>query len=241
MIFLATDLDGTFLGGDSTEKENLYQLFRTAPSFRLAFVTGRGLDSVVPLFHEDAVPRPEYIICDVGATVVTGHTLEPVEPIQSRIESQWPGREHIHSALEGVAGVRPQDVPMNRRASFYYEDESVLDHLRETGSRIGYSVIISHGKYADFLPAGTDKGETLKQLVAYLNVPAEQVLVAGDTLNDLALFRAGFKGVVVGNAEEGLREATSGLAHVLQSDIPGCGGILEAMHTFGFLPGQAQP
>ncbi len=65
--------------------------------------------------------------------------------------------------------------------------------------------------------------------------------MAGDTLNDLALFRTGFKGVVVGNAEQGLREATSGLAHVLQSDIPGCGGILEAMRTFGFLPGSAQP
>ncbi len=241
MIFLATDLDGTFLGGDGTEKENLYRLFRSAPSYRLTFVTGRGLDSVLPLFHEDAVPRPEYIICDVGATVVAGDTLEPVEPIQSIIESQWPGKDHIYSALEGMEGVRRQEVPMNRRASFIYDHESVLDHLRETGNRGGYNVIISHGKYADFLPAGTDKGETLKRLVSHLDIPAEQILVAGDTLNDLALFRTGFKGVVVGNAEQGLREATSGLAHVLQSDIPGCGGILEAMRTFGFLHGNAQP
>lgn len=239
MIFLATDLDGTFLGGNGADKENLYQLIRTTASFRLTFVTGRGLESVLPLFSEETVPRPEYIICDVGATLVSGNTLEPVEPIQSTIESRWPGKEPIHQALEGIAGVRPQEVPMNRRASFYYEDETILDRLRETGSRIGYEVIISHGKYADFLPRDTNKGHTLKKLVAHLGIPETQVLVAGDTLNDLALFQAGFKGVVVGNAEPGLREATSGLPHVLQSDIPGCGGILEALHRFGLLQGKA--
>lgn len=91
MLLLATDLDGTFLGGKSADKQQLYRVIRENPTVRLVFVTGRGLETVIPLLNDPVIPNPDYIICDVGATVVNGRTLEPIQPIQSEIENRWPG------------------------------------------------------------------------------------------------------------------------------------------------------
>src|SRR3546814_16524324 len=60
-----------------------------------------------------------------------------------------------------------------------------------------------------------------------MDFPEDQVLVAGDTLNDLSLYDTGYKGVVVGAAEAALTRATSGRDHVYQAKSPGAGGILE--------------
>jgi hydroxymethylpyrimidine pyrophosphatase-like HAD family hydrolase len=48
-MLLATDLDGTFLGGKSSYKQQLYQLIRENKDIRLVFVTGRSLATVIPL------------------------------------------------------------------------------------------------------------------------------------------------------------------------------------------------
>ena len=90
-MLLATDLDGTFLGGRQADRLKLYRLIREQEKIRLLFVTGRGIESVMPLLDNPVIPDPDYIICDVGATVLNGQTLEPVQPIQSEIERRWPG------------------------------------------------------------------------------------------------------------------------------------------------------
>ncbi|HZW51558.1 MAG TPA: HAD family hydrolase, partial [Rudaea sp.] len=67
-FLLATDLDGTFLAGSASARRRLYRLIQRHPGISLAWVTGRGLESVMPLLNDHALPRPDYIICDVGAT-----------------------------------------------------------------------------------------------------------------------------------------------------------------------------
>ena len=69
-MLLATDLDGTFLGGSAEDRQTLYQLVSGSQDIQLVFVTGRGLEAVMPLLSDPLVPTPDYIICDVGGTVV---------------------------------------------------------------------------------------------------------------------------------------------------------------------------
>jgi len=88
-MLLATDLDGTFLGGTEDERKNLYHFINKHTDIALVFVTGRGLHSVLSLFTGDLMlPVPECFICDVGATILNGDTHEPIEPIHSSIEAQ---------------------------------------------------------------------------------------------------------------------------------------------------------
>ncbi|HEX2847245.1 MAG TPA: glucosylglycerol-phosphate synthase [Chitinophagaceae bacterium] len=231
-MLLATDLDGTFLGGTSLHKQQLYRLIRQNMDARLVFVTGRGLESVMPLLNDPIIPNPDYIICDVGATIVNGHTLEPVETLQSEIEKNWPGSLKIMEILAGADDIQHQEVPQQRRSSFYVQSEETVAKVRELVATLNCDVVHSAGRYLDVLPHGVNKGTSLKKLVNYLRYDQEDVLVAGDTLNDLAMYQCSFKGVVVGRSEKKLVEATSDIEGVYHANAAGAGGILEALHHF---------
>src|SRR5699024_12216094 len=62
-------------------------------------------------------------------------------------------------------------------------------------SDLNCDLITSLDTYVDFMPKGVNKGSTLKKLVEYLSVEESKILVAGDTMNDLALYETGYKGV----------------------------------------------
>ncbi len=231
-MLLATDLDGTFLGGKSLRKQQLYRLIRKNAQLRLVFVTGRGLETVIPLLNDPIIPNPDFIICDVGATVVNGHTLEAMEPIQNEIEMKWPGIHRIRECLADLPGLEYQEVPQQRRCSFFVEDEKVIELVRERVAALDCEVIHSAGKYLDVLPKDVNKGNTLSALVRLLQADAEQVLVAGDTLNDLAMYQCGYKGVVVGNSEQKLLDAVVGIPNIFLAKEEGAGGILESIAGF---------
>ncbi|WP_153797481.1 glucosylglycerol-phosphate synthase [Foetidibacter luteolus] len=231
-MILATDLDGTFLGGKSLHKQQLYRLIRKDTSIQLIFVTGRGLESVIPLLNDPIIPNPDYIICDVGATVVNGHTLEAIEPLQNEIEQHWPGVLKIREAVKDIKGLQYQEVPQQRRVSFFVKDENVIEEVKEKVAEIDCDVIYSANKFLDVLPKGTNKGSTLTNLIKFLKSSTDEVLVAGDTLNDMAMYQCGFKGVVVGNSEDKLVQATKDIEHVYHAKHPGAGGILESLKNF---------
>ncbi|MEP7375401.1 MAG: glucosylglycerol-phosphate synthase [Chitinophagaceae bacterium] len=231
-MLLATDLDGTFLGGKSLHKQQLYRLIRENMGALLVFVTGRGLESVIPILNDPIIPNPDYIICDVGSTIVNGYTLEPVAKLQARVERSWPGRLKIVECLKDISGLTYQEVPQQRRCSFFVEDEKIVDKIRSRVNALDCDVIYSAGKFLDVLPRGVNKGASLTNLVEYLATDANMVLVAGDTLNDLALYQCGYKGVVVGNAEEKLIKTTKDIDGVFHAESAGAGGILEALFYF---------
>ena len=234
-MLLATDLDGTFLGGDQEGRLRLYQLIAAHPGIDLVFVTGRGLEHVLPLLADPTIPAPDYIIADVGATVVHGETQQPVLALQEPIDQLWPGEHVVAEALARFTELQRQEVPQERRCSYFCEEHHIDDAVRRTVSELGCDLLFSAGKYFDVLPKGINKGRTLTRLVAHLGVDPEEVLVAGDTLNDLSMYEQGFKGVCVGDSEEGLLLATQELARVYHARDPGAGGILEAFRYFGFL------
>ena len=240
-MILATDLDGTFLAGDAATRHRLYQLVSLHADVELVFVTGRGLESVLPLLSDPTIPQPKYIICDVGATVVEGATLQPVQPIQSHIEQHWPGEHAIERIMAEYPQYTRQDVPQQRRCSYYCEPQALSDDLQRIAEELNCDLLYSADRYLDFLPRGVNKGSTLKALVEHLNVSHDDVLVAGDTLNDLSMYGQGFAGVCVGRSEAGLLEATKTIDKVLHAKGPGCAGILEAISHFQLLPSHTMP
>ena len=234
-MLLATDLDGTFLSGEPDSRLKLYQLIASHPDIQLVFVTGRGLESVLPLLADPTLPHPDYIICDVGCTVVDGHTQQPVPLLQGNIEQSWPGEHVIEEAVAHIHGLQRQEVPQERRCSYFCEEQSVSDELRTIVEKLNCELVFSAGRYLDVLPKGVNKGGTLKKLIDYLGIGVEQVLVAGDTLNDLTMFEQEYVGVCVGDSEQKLLQATENNTRVYHAEASGCGGILEAIEHFGFL------
>jgi sucrose-6F-phosphate phosphohydrolase len=231
-MLLATDLDGTFLGGSEQDRLSLYRLIATHEQIRLVFVTGRGIDNIVPLLEKRIVPRPEYIICDVGGTILHGDTLQPVTAVQKNIAAIWAGEACILEGMKGMHGLRYQEVRQQHRCSFIYDETTDVAAVKTIAASLDCDVIQSHGQYLDIMPKGVNKGTTLVQLMQLIDYPADNVLVAGDTMNDSSLYDPGYKGVVVGGAELELLQYTADKAHVLQASIAGAGGIMEAMQHF---------
>jgi len=237
-LILATDLDGTFLAGDPAARHRLYRLVDQHPGIRLIFITGRGLEAVMPLLSDPAIPRPDYVVCDVGATVVDGHTLQPLQPLQSMIDAHWPGEQVVAAAMRPFTALQRQDVPQERRCSYFCDPDTLAplrSQIQAAAQALGCDVLYSADRYLDILPPDTDKGRTLAALARLLELPRDRILVAGDTLNDLSMYTSGFRGVCVGDSEPALTAATADLKHTFHAQAPGCGGILEAIEQFGLL------
>ena len=234
-MVLATDLYGTFLGGTSLHKQQLYELVERNNDIILVFVTGRGLESVIPVLIDPVIPNPDFIICDAGATLVDGYSLKPIEPLQQDIEKMWPGSVKVRNCLKDLTGLHYQEVPQQRRCSFILNDESLLAEIRSRVDQLGCDIIYSPDKPLDVLPRGVNRASTFTRLIHLLQVTGIDVLVAGDTLNDLAMYQCGIRGVIVGNAEQALIDATKPIRHIYRTEFPGAGGIIMGMEYFGFI------
>lgn len=243
-LVLATDLDGTLLAGTHEARRRVRDLFAAAAEApadarpTLVFVTGRGLETVMPLLSDPTIPSPDYIIADVGATVVD-RELRPVEPIQHELTSHWPGSQAVLRALSGFPQLVRQSVPQERRCSFLASEDAVTPALQAAVEALGCELLFSAGRYLDVLPRGVGKGAALRRLAAVAGFDPASVVVAGDTLNDLSMFEAGFRGVVVGGAEPALVERVRRNARVHVASLEGCGGILEGLTRHGMPLGAA--
>ena len=234
-LVLATDLDGTLLAGTHEARRRVRELFAGGvPGATLVFVTGRGLETVMPLLSDPTIPKPDYIIADVGATVVYGD-LRPVEPIQHQMTAHWPGSQAVLRALAGFPQLVRQSVPQERRCSFLAPEEALTPALAAAVDALDCELLFSAGRYLDVLPRGVGKGAALRRLVEVAGLDQASVVVAGDTLNDLSMFEAGFRGVVVGGAEPALVERVRRTARVHIAAAEGCGGILEGLARHGLL------
>lgn len=235
MFVLATDLDGTFLGGSRLERFELYRQIKNIENQLLIFVTGRAVESVRPILSDPIIPTPDYIIADVGATIVHGETLEPIEPIQESINSKWPGVYSVLEALPEHIIEKRQQQPQERRCSFYFKDEEDIDLTSQIAKKLGLDVLYSANKYFDILPRGVNKGSTLNSLISQLKLDPSNVLVAGDTLNDLSLFsETKFNAVAVGNSEKGLIDSIKQRKKTFFAQGVGAAGISEAIDAFKF-------
>ena len=244
-LVLATDLDGTLLAGTPEARRRVRDLFSAigaegAPRPTLVFVTGRGLETVMPLLSDPTIPGPDYIIADVGATVVD-RELRPVEPIQHELTSHWPGSQAVLRALSDFPQLVRQSVPQERRCSFLATEDAITPALQAAVAALDCELLFSAGRYLDVLPRGVGKGAALRRLVAVAGFDPASVVVAGDTLNDLSMFETGFRGVAVGGSEPALVERVRRNPRVHVAKAEGCGGILEGLAHHGMPTGAAAP
>ncbi|MEN3277201.1 MAG: hypothetical protein V7631_2991 [Massilia sp.] len=235
---LATDLDGTLLAGSVEARRRVRGLFSNASAgARLVFVTGRALESILPLLSDPTVPRPDYIIADVGATVVD-RELRPVEEVQGQIAARWPGSQAVLKALAGFPGLTRQSVPQERRCSFLADAGAVTPALRAAVGALGCDLLLSAGRYLDVLPRGVGKGPTLLRLAEVAGFDPDTIVVAGDTLNDLSMYQTGLRGVVVGGAEPELVRQVRKWPRTLVAAGAGCDGILAGLAHHGAVAGR---
>jgi len=238
-LVLVTDLDGTLLGGSRGRRRAFYDWLQQRRQQVLhVFCTGRDLASVTQLLQDDAdlgLRAPHLVIGDVGCTVACGTSLAPLPLAVDPIEARWRGvPERVTPLLAQAPGLSAQPVSANRRLAYDYDPDRFDQGLIAELEAHGVDCVLSDNRYLDVLPAGVNKGTTLQTLLQLLALPAERVVTAGDSLNDLAMFETGLAGVMVGNAEPALRRHLPRLPRTFLAQGHGCAGIEEGLRHFGF-------
>ncbi len=240
MHILATDLDGTFLGGSDAARSRLIQHFLEIPENQLIYVTGRSVNSVENLIRDGRLPRPNGMICDVGTTVACAQGRDLPGPAHQAIDDAWQDRsEAVRAALEGAPGLTLQSDYGPRRVSYHFDKQANLEEASERVREMGLDPLVSDGLYFDVLPPGVNKGTTLQRWLQQHGHGLDAALAAGDTLNDRALLESGAAAVVVGNAEPGLLEVLPPSDKIYRAKGEGCDGIIEACAHFGIELGDA--
>jgi HAD superfamily hydrolase (TIGR01484 family) len=230
MRVLATDLDGTFLGGSAAARERLTRWFRDHPDRTLLYVTGRSARSVTQLVGQGVLPQPDAMICDVGSYIAHADGRPYEGALLEDIRVAWGDRsESVKAAMAELRGLRLQDYFGPHRVSYYFDTPDVLQEAQARADALGCDGLVSDNKYFDVLPRGVNKGSTLKRLMREWGVADDSVLVAGDTLNDLAMLASGLPAVVVGNAEPALLERLPPSDRIIRASAHGTDGILEAL------------
>jgi hydroxymethylpyrimidine pyrophosphatase-like HAD family hydrolase len=233
---LAADLDGTLLGGDATDRWRLRAAVAGHPEVTIVFATGRGLSAVREALRDRLLPRPRWIIADIGATVADGINLSPVEPLQTRLRDGWPGTDRVRAALVRFPALKYQDdVAQDGRCSFYLHPDQLTTEITDAVAALRCRWIYSADRYFDVLPPGASKGTALLALAHQQGWSMEAILVAGNSLNDLSLFSLGTHGVIVGNAEPALLSAVPARDTVHRPAQPGAAGVLQALHNLGWV------
>lgn len=226
-ILLATDLDRTLLpNGDAPESPGARAAFaRVAahPEVALAYVSGRHRALVEDAIAEYALPRPDYVIGDVGTTLWQPRddgTWLDWPAWHALIGADWAGRDAagVRALLAPLDGLTPQEEAKQgtHKVSYYaapLADPSPLlararTLLEGAGLRVNlvWSIdeAIDQG-LLDVLPASAGKLPALQYLRRRLELEEADTLFAGDSGNDLEVLGGPLPSVLVANAAADVR------------------------------------
>lgn len=257
---LGSDLDGTLIPLAGSE-ENRRDLRTLADSLEranreLVFATGRHLESVREAIAGEGLPRPRWMVCDVGATIyrATEGDFRPFLPYEEHLAglTAGTGREEVEAALSRIDGLVPQGEASQDRfkISYFAPAERVGDLEREVGrvcAEAGLpfactgSVDPFDGKgLIDLLPAKVSKAYALIWLSTHADFKPEELVYAGDSGNDRAALTAGFRAIAVANTDDDLAAAMTREMEgkgwenrFYRAGRPATSGVLEGCRHFG--------
>lgn len=232
---LVSDIDDTLTGDRealerlcdavSGEREGLlFALNSSRPS--------ASVDATVADYFPDGF-RPDATITGMGTEIrVNGEWLEEWRERFSR----WP-RQEIVALVEGL-GFKPHaDIYQTPgKASFAVPGQkavlAVLDRL--TDRQLPFESVFSGTSDLDILAPGAGKDRAARFLAEYLGIPPENIVAAGDSGNDLAMFRMAAKSIAVGNARQELVGAMPSTTY--HATAHHAAGVHEGLIRFGLLP-----
>ena len=232
---LVSDLDGTLIG-DGAALEEFARWRSRDRSFRFAIATGRDLYDAVDVLLAWKAPVPEVLITSAGSEIY--HVLDEVL-CDFRADHEWtqwidqdwdPGA--IGARLALVAGLAPQPEREQRRfkRSYFVAHPNVVQEVerRLADSGLTVTILCSHGRFLDILPARASKGHALRFLAEAFRIPVNNVIAAGDAGNDLPMLQAAGHAVIVANYNPEIASIRSA-RHAHFATKPYAGGVLEGV------------
>ncbi|MFH0934550.1 MAG: HAD-IIB family hydrolase [Pseudomonadota bacterium] len=221
-LLLCTDLDRTLLpNGSEPESPGARACFdRLARrhDVALAYVSGRSRALVEQAMAEFGLPRPQFVISDVGSTIyrVDPSAWHRWEAWDDWIAADWQGRScgDLRRLLGALPGLHLQEEEkQNRHKLSYYADpevdaEALLGEMRARLDAGGIKANLvwsmempGRRGLLDILPASAGKLQAIRFLMRRSGFGLRNTLFAGDSGNDLDVMQSEIPSVLVANAD----------------------------------------
>lgn len=235
---IISDLDNT-LTGDNEALEEFKALIRDNEQIGFGIATGRRLDSAMELIKELDLPQPDLIESDSGTQLHYGSTLMPDRSWQKQIGFAWKPDE-VREVLAPIPGLHLQDDAKQSEYKVCYELDlelapslgEIKKRLREAGVRA--KVNLSLDIYLDVIPVRGGSDLSMRHVLWKWGFSPENVLVVGDSGNDIGMLLGRTLGVVVGNHGAEL-EPLRKRPRIYFADGYHARGILEGIDYYQFL------
>lgn len=230
-----SDVDDTLLGDDDALSQLTDALNTNREEIAIAFNSSRPCASIRKSIEQSPnLPRPDYVIGALGTEIEHFETGQNISGYIQYLMNGW--RRDEVAALMNEMGFSAHDPEFQTafKASYHVPGEQykkVLEQLEEKQMEV--KVIYSGNGNLDIIPTGADKGNAVEFMRQILGFEREQVIVAGDSGNDLDMFTHGFKGIVVGNADETLRSLSEPGIYHAQANC--AAGVLEGLRHWGVI------
>jgi sucrose-phosphate synthase len=245
-VMLASDIDNTLTGcAPSAALFNAW-IARDRPMFAVA--TGRSLPEARRILRDWNLPSPRVFITSVGTEVYLPDAEGRLcldERFAQKLDAGWQ-RDRVERALKEFGFNWQARVEQRRWKLSGFGDMRTARRLERHLARRGVAaqIVASHGRLIDVLPLAAGKGPAVCAAARRLGMPMDRVVVAGDSGNDFDMLQAvedgPGRGILVGNAMDGLRERLSG-RRLYHARAAHAAGVLEGLETFGFAFNAMEP
>jgi len=227
-LLLCSDLDRTLLPNgpqpESAGARERFSHFVSRPEVTLVYVTGRHRELVEQAIANYRLPRPDFVIGDVGTTIfeVTTNGWRLQQAWQDEIAPDWAGltRTDISALLAGIRLLRLQETAKQNihKLSYYvplYADHvGLLEEVRAclVQHAVNASLVWSIDEPAgigllDVLPARANKLHAVEFLMQQYGFSCADTVFAGDSGNDLPVLASAIPAVLVANASAEVKAA----------------------------------
>jgi sucrose-6F-phosphate phosphohydrolase len=239
----STDLDGTLIGNPESAQrfKHAWELLNGDQRPLLVLNSGRSVQDIRSLVAARKLPEPDFILGGVGTELHDPENRSDLSSFGAQFGEGWDlGKvEEIVGSMAGIERQPPEFLHPYKSSWYWHRvDRAKIGELQRRLDDAGLqaAIVYSSLRDLDVLPKRATKGNALAWLCERLEIPLEQVLVAGDTGNDSSMFLLpGVKGIVVENAQPELFEAVVKLpvfvAHQVMAD-----GVLEGLKHYGVIP-----
>lgn len=240
---IISDIDGTLIepsmGNPGLQELKLF-LHNRHQKMAFAFATGRNLDLVKEAISSHDLPLPDFVICSVGSEIyyTNGEKYVLDKGWATYLSGRWKRNEILDrlSKIEWLALQAPEAQKEFKISFDYRENDYSHEELVEALGPFWYrvSIINSHGQFLDILPKRASKGNAIQYLCHKWSISLRDTFAAGDSGNDVDMFRGPVKGIIVGNKSNELNDIKASKTLFLGKE-PAASGIMEGLKHFGLI------
>jgi sucrose-phosphate synthase len=234
-----SDLDQSLVGNPEALHDFADFIKSNRKKITFGIATGRRIDSALALMKKNRIPTPDILITSLGTRIHYGRNLTEDDVWADHIDHNWSGKR-VRRILDKIPGlkIQPKVEQTPFKLSYYYDQElapsveKIIEQLHK--KEITATVTLSFGQFLDIVPSRASKGQALRYVSQSLEIPLEQILVAGGSGTDEDMMRGNTLAVVVSNRHNEELSQLVDQEKIYFAKKDHAAGILEAIEYFNF-------